>query len=701
MKLEGFDIKEQLGRGGMATVYRARQISLDREVAVKVFEPGFEPTAEDRNQFQIEARVAARLKHPGLVQIYDAIFTNETYCFVMELVNGYTVGAWNDRKGHLEERQVLDIADYVAAALDYAWTQHGIIHCDIKPENLMVDADGTVKVLDLGLCKTAQAMLQLSGTSEQVYGTPQYLSPEQAIGQSDLDCRTDIYALGATMYHLATGQMLFPGTDGAETMDKQVRAKTANPGKLNPALSPSFCALVEKMLSKDRGYRQADWKAVRSDIEAARIGHPLASGNPVAGASTVESGPAPVSPAEKGQGRAKVAATRVKIAPAKRKRALVPPKREIVSEGGGSYVSPPTVAVPPAQSHSSAGVWIVVASLVGVVAIAGVWKVSENAKAEKAAQRQAALAEAQQVAALVDVAQPDPESFEQAIAAYVRVGEKFVELKPQVEGAIEDLKNKRKAAEERQQKAHFESVRAEVERLLEQYDFEKAAALFRDDAIVASPAFAAERRKVMETIQEARRKKAEDDRLAEEEARRQREQSQAAERLAEQTTTILTRLLEAFEQNGVGFAASLLAEFETRHPDVFEKSAECSYLRTLFRGIQEAQQRFDGAFKLGTAMTVDLRNGASFRGRLQKVDRSTGELHFQTSVNGIDFNKTVLFRELAPKEILVRLGAGQDPGTRFVRVRLFRRLDLPLPSPTYLEDQCQGFPNVIRKAALQ
>ena len=96
MNLEGFDIQEQLGQGGMATVYRARQISLDREVAIKVFEPKFEPLPEDREQFQKEARVAARLKHPGLVQGYDAIFSSEMYCFVMELVQGYTVGEYRN-----------------------------------------------------------------------------------------------------------------------------------------------------------------------------------------------------------------------------------------------------------------------------------------------------------------------------------------------------------------------------------------------------------------------------------------------------------------------------------------------------------------------------------------------------------------------------------------------------------------------------
>ncbi|MBR4611727.1 MAG: protein kinase, partial [Kiritimatiellae bacterium] len=291
MKLDGFEILGELGHGGMATVYRARQISLNREVAIKVFEPRFEPTSEDREKFQNEAIVAARLKHPGIVQIHDAVFTGEVYCFVMELVRGYTVSQLAARRGKLDETSLLDIATAVAVALGYAWSQHGVIHCDIKPDNLMVDSDGTIKILDLGLAKTAKA-LRGTGAEEMVYGTPQYISPEQARGQDDLDCRADIYSLGATLYQLATGRVLFPNVADAQIVECQISGKAPNPHTLNSKLSLGFCSLLEKMLAKDRVRRQTDWDVVLRDVGAVRAGLPIQSGPPLPDSSTIESGPA-------------------------------------------------------------------------------------------------------------------------------------------------------------------------------------------------------------------------------------------------------------------------------------------------------------------------------------------------------------------------------------------------------------------------
>lgn len=700
MNLEGFDIQEQLGRGGMATVYRARQISLDREVAIKVFEPGFEPTPEDREQFQNEARTAARLKHPGLVQVYDAIFTNETYCFVMELVQGYTVGAWSDRKGHLTEAQVLDIADYVAAALDYAWTQHQIIHCDIKPENLMVDADGTVKILDLGLCKTAQAMLQHSGTEDQVYGTPQYLSPEQAIGQSDLDCRTDIYALGATMFHIATGSMLFPGTDGSEAMDKQVRAKAPNPGTLNPALSPAFCSLVEKMLAKDRDRRQLDWRTVRSDIEAARLGLPLPSGNPIPGASTVESAPPPKAAAEKPT-KGKVA--KVKIAPQTRSRVKVAVPEAPLTPGpmrGSAFVPPP-----PAPAASSSHKLLVPGIVLGVLVAGAIGVKMTSSAAQARAAREKRAADVQQALLAAENADktihrddPSLESIDQAIALYQKAAADFPELSAQVAPAIDSLQMLRKEAEAQHRRARFEALRQQAVSLTQAGSYDQAIALFRDDPIGNAPEFSAERKRALDAIQETRR--VNEAELARQEAEQRRKQEEAARR-AELTTATYTRLLDAFRQNGLGVANSLLDEIEANHPELFTSNSNFDALRTLFRGIRTAQERFESAFKPSLMMSLELRNGASFRGRLLRVNRTDDELIFVTTLNGIDYNKTILFRELAPKEILTRLGNNQDPGTRYVRVRLFRRFDLPVPSPTFLESQCEGFPPDIRAAALK
>ena len=195
MQIPGFEMIAKLGEGGMASVWKARQLSLDRIVAIKILSSRMASDADDVQRFQFEAQSAAKLKHPGIVQVYDAACEQGIYYFVMEYVAGYTVGQWLRRKGVLPFEDALLVADGVADALGYAWSKAGIIHCDIKPENVMIDADGTVKVADLGLARTIRTMGAQAEIAD-IMGTPAFISPEQAEGRQDLDCRTDIYSLG-------------------------------------------------------------------------------------------------------------------------------------------------------------------------------------------------------------------------------------------------------------------------------------------------------------------------------------------------------------------------------------------------------------------------------------------------------------------------------------------------------------------------
>jgi serine/threonine-protein kinase len=287
LHIENFEIIGRLGQGGMATVWKARQASLDRMVAIKVLAATFITDPADVARFREEARAAGKLKHPGIVQVYDANFKDGAYYFVMELVDGYTVGEWIRRKGRLEEHDALTVAESVIAALDYAWSQFGIIHCDIKSDNIMVDADGTVKVTDLGLARAISSM-QAREPEQEVLGTPAFMSPEQVTGQSDLDCRADIYALGATIYHMVTGHLLFAkgGTDD-EIMQKQLVGTVPSPAREVSGLTPGFVLLLAKMLAKDRKYRPQDWKQVLADIRRVREHrHPLPP-EPPTGASTI------------------------------------------------------------------------------------------------------------------------------------------------------------------------------------------------------------------------------------------------------------------------------------------------------------------------------------------------------------------------------------------------------------------------------
>ncbi len=270
MQIPGFEMLEKLGEGGMATVWKARQVSLDRVVAIKILSSRMATAAEDIARFQGEAQAAAKLKHPGIVQVYDAGLEPEKglYYFVMEFVAGYTVGEWLRRVGRLPEKDVLVVAECVADAMEYAWGRERIVHCDIKPDNIMVDSDGTVKVADLGLARTLKAMgARGIDAHGEVMGTPIYMSPEQARGEEHLDCRSDIYSLGAMLYHLATGQALFEGYEDTDVMAMQIDQSVNDLLELNPRLSKPLCYLIEKMLAKDPAHRPKDWTALKADIQ--------------------------------------------------------------------------------------------------------------------------------------------------------------------------------------------------------------------------------------------------------------------------------------------------------------------------------------------------------------------------------------------------------------------------------------------------
>ncbi|NQT93605.1 MAG: protein kinase, partial [Lentisphaerae bacterium] len=270
IRIPGFQVLEKLGEGGMATVWKALQVSLDRVVAVKVLSSQLASDPEDVQRFQSEAQSAARLKHPGIIQVHDAGIYGGLYYFVMEYIGGYTVGDWVRRKGKLPEKDALLVAECVADALGYAWNTARIIHCDIKPDNVMVDSDGAVKVADLGLARTISGMSGVE--SQSIMGTPAYVSPEQSSGSPDLDCRADIYSLGAMLYHLVTGTMLFQGESDEDAMDLQISGTWANPCDVVPGLSRAICRLIEMMLAKDPAHRPADWNVVKREIARVRKG---------------------------------------------------------------------------------------------------------------------------------------------------------------------------------------------------------------------------------------------------------------------------------------------------------------------------------------------------------------------------------------------------------------------------------------------
>ena len=271
VEIPGLELTEKLGEGGMASVWKARQLSLDRIVAVKILPASSASDTEDVQRFHAEAKSAAKLKHPGIVQVYDVKLDQGLHYIVMEYIAGYTVRDWLKRKGKLTEGEALQVVDSVADALGYAWDKARIVHCDIKSDNVMVDSDGTVKVADLGLARSSSAVAG-DQTESHILGTPAYMSPEQAIGMPDLDCRSDIYSLGAMLYELVTGTYLFEGHSAERILEMQVGDTVEDPAVLSPKLSKGTFWLLEKMLAKDRVKRYQNWTEVRTDIAKVRKG---------------------------------------------------------------------------------------------------------------------------------------------------------------------------------------------------------------------------------------------------------------------------------------------------------------------------------------------------------------------------------------------------------------------------------------------
>lgn len=287
--IDGFEVLKKLGQGAMAEVWQARQMSLDRLVAIKILPPHMISHPSDIDRFHAEARSAAKLKHPGIVQVYDAGINPDLSYIVMEYVAGYTVGDWLRRKGTLSEEDALLVIAGVADAMEYAWSAAGIVHCDIKPDNIMIDADGTIKLADLGLARTLNT-LNSSAPETDVLGTPAYMSPEQVCGRPDLDCRSDIYALGATLYHLVTGRPLFEGQATRSVVELQFNGTVAAANEVNSKLSRNACSLLERMLVKDRNARYRDWCSLKADIGRVRNGLKLSSRTLPKGASTMRRG---------------------------------------------------------------------------------------------------------------------------------------------------------------------------------------------------------------------------------------------------------------------------------------------------------------------------------------------------------------------------------------------------------------------------
>jgi serine/threonine-protein kinase len=250
-QIGGFELLSRIGQGGMGAVFKARQTSLDRIVALKVLPPSIAKDTKFIERFQREARACAKLNHPNIVQGVDVGQDEATgvWYFAMEYVDGPSVLKLLKSEGRIPEERALKIARDVASALECAASQ-GIVHRDIKPDNILLTADGEAKLADLGLARQMRDDASLT-QSGQAIGTPYYMAPEQVRGRADqYDSRTDIYALGGTLFHLVTGQPPYSGETGAVIMSKHLTEPVPKAHKVNPDVSEECSRLIERMMQK-------------------------------------------------------------------------------------------------------------------------------------------------------------------------------------------------------------------------------------------------------------------------------------------------------------------------------------------------------------------------------------------------------------------------------------------------------------------
>jgi serine/threonine protein kinase len=244
-----YRIIEQLGQGGMATVYKAYHASLDRYVALKVLHPAFHEDQTFTMRFQREARVVARLEHPNIVPVYDYSEHEARPFLVMKYIEGDTLKA-RLNQGPLTSEEIERVVNSVGSALAYAHKQ-GILHRDIKPSNVMIATDGKMYLADFGLARIAEAG-ESTMSSDSIMGTPQYISPEQAMGKKDLDAGTDIYSFGVMLYEMVVGQVPFSADTPFSIIHDHIYTPLPLPKKVNPSVPEQVQRVLLKALAKDR-----------------------------------------------------------------------------------------------------------------------------------------------------------------------------------------------------------------------------------------------------------------------------------------------------------------------------------------------------------------------------------------------------------------------------------------------------------------
>jgi len=264
LQITGYNLMKKLGGGSMGAVYLAKQMSMDRLVAIKILSPQLARNEKFVNRFMKEARAVARLNHINIISGIDVGESNGINYFAMEYVDGPTLISVLEKNGVMEEKRSLNFTLQISRALEHAHKHH-MVHRDIKPDNIMIAKDGTAKLCDLGLARDVSQSPEASERGQSL-GTPNYISPEQAKGVTDIDIRSDIYSLGATLYHMLTGEPPYQGS-AAVVMTKHISQPVPDPRNLNPAVSKSTLTILQNMMNKDRKKRYQVPGEATADLE--------------------------------------------------------------------------------------------------------------------------------------------------------------------------------------------------------------------------------------------------------------------------------------------------------------------------------------------------------------------------------------------------------------------------------------------------
>ena len=271
--IPGYQVLEKIGQGSMGTVFKAKQISMNRTVAIKVLHRRLAANQKFLDRFTREAHLAAKFNSNHVIQAIDVGTTGDINYFVMEYVEGKTIKDELEKGKIYDEAEAIDIVLQIARALQVAHRRK-LIHRDIKPANIVITKDGTAKLADLGMARATEDEAHVKSEKGLTIGTPHYMAPEQIRGRADVDSRADIYSLGATLFHMVTGRQPFPYPTVDEVLKAHLNEELTPPDHINQKLSAGLGQVVEFMMAKSRKKRYPSPDELILDLECIQRDEP-------------------------------------------------------------------------------------------------------------------------------------------------------------------------------------------------------------------------------------------------------------------------------------------------------------------------------------------------------------------------------------------------------------------------------------------